>query len=88
MRNLSVPFPSWEAHFSPGCQDLALCVCVSCYANQRQQEPGWKRPNAYHEADLQMKPGAYCCDNRTADPAALGEAEVDDRPTAMWGLAA
>lgn len=40
----------------------------------------------YCEADLQTKPGAKCCHNRTADPAALGEAEVDDRPTAMRGL--
>lgn len=66
---------------------LSACVCVTCYANQRNEEAGQKRPNTYCEADFQMKSGAYCCDNRTADPAAVGDAEMDDRLTAMWGLA-
>lgn len=40
----------------------------------------------HYEADFQMKLGAYCCENVTADLAARGEAEVDDRPAAVRGL--
>lgn len=67
---------------------LAVKTCVSAtyYASQRNQEPSRKRPNMHYEANFQMKHGACCCENVAANPAARGEAEVDDRPTAVRGL--
>lgn len=83
------PFPSLlRSHFFYLAVKTWLSACVSAtyYASQRNQEPGWKRPNVHYEADFQMKHGAYCCEDMMADPAARSEAEVDDRPTAVQGL--
>lgn len=83
------PLPSLlRSHFFHLADKTWLSVCVSAtyYASQRNHEPGWKRSNVHYEADFQMKLGAYCCENVTADLAARGEAEVDDRPAAVRGL--
>lgn len=65
---------------------LSACVSATYYASQRNQEPAWKRSGVCYETDFQMKHGTFCCENMTADPATLSEAEVEDRPTAMQRL--
>lgn len=65
---------------------LSACVSATYYASQRNQEPAWKRSGVCYGTDFQMKHGTFCCENMTADPATLSEAEVEDRPTAMQRL--